>query len=227
MEANSAKISVVIPTWNEEKDLPRALASLRAADEVVVADGGSHDRTVELARQQGCVVVNAPLGRGVQLCAGASTATGDIFLFLHADNWLADDAIQQLRQHAGTRQSKRIFGAFRQHIDDPRWRFRWLEWGNAMRAKQWQTPYGDQAIFIDRQTYNEIGGVPPVALMEDVILARAARKLCRPRLLLGPVFVDPRRWLRDGVVFRTLRNWSILTAYFCGVPIAKLTAWYG
>lgn len=223
------KISVVIPTLNEESNLERAIRSVSFADEVVVADGHSTDRTQSLARNLGATVVTAKRGRGNQLRAGAAEASGDILLFLHADGWLGKDSGQELRSHIATRmrtEQAQVFGCFRQAIDDQGLRFRLIEIGNAFRARWLGTPYGDQAIFVDRQSYIRAGGFDEVPLMEDVMLCRRLLRESRPTLLQGPVHVSARRWQKDGVLRRTLRNWTVLAGFACGVSPTRLAKWY-
>jgi len=223
------KISVIIPTLNEEKLVERAIHSAVNADEVIVVDGGSRDQSVNIARQTRANVIESKQGRGVQLRAGAEVATGDVLLILHADSWLDEAAIRQLReeyQTANARGAHAFHGCFRQRIDDPRFRYRIIEQGNALRATLLRTPYGDQAQFVDRNTYDAIGGIDDVPLMEDVLFSRKLRRVGRPALLDGPVHLSARRWDRSGVIRQTLKNWSILSAFCLGVSPIKLARWY-
>ena len=220
------RISVIIPSHNEEAHIERSIRSVADADEVIVADGESVDATAKIAEEQGCKVIRTAKGRGVQLRAGAGQATCDVLLFLHADSWLHSNAIGQLREHISRSRSARCYGGFLQSIDDPRFRFRCLEKGNAVRARWFRLPYGDQAIWVDRQTYDEVDGFAPVPLMEDVIFARRAGRLCRPTLLSGPVHLSARRWQENGVIHQTIRNWLILGTFACGVAPSRLAKWY-
>lgn len=222
--ARNVKISVIIPTLNEEKLVEHAIASVADADQVVVVDGGSTDQSAAVAHSAGATVIHTRAGRGGQLRTGVSKATGDVYLLLHADSRLSELALCELRQLAS--RTKRIYGCFRQSIDDPRYRYRLLEYGNALRATWLSLPYGDQAVFIDRQTYDLVGGMDDVPLMEDVMFAKKLRSVGRPTLLAGPVHLSARRWHRRGVLRQTLKNWSILTAFWLGVPPVRLARWY-
>lgn len=218
-------ISVILPALNEARNIRRALESVADADERIVVDGGSCDETKQIAQSVQAIVLETAPGRGTQLRAGARAASGDLLLFLHADCWLGPGVIQQLRVWGECQ--PRAFGAFQQQIDDSRFRFRWLEAGNAIRAKYWGIPYGDQAMFADRRSYDAVGGFGEDPLMEDVILARKLRRIVSPVLLSGPVCVHARRWLRRGVISQTLRNWSLLSAYYAGISTHRLARWYG
>lgn len=220
------RISVIIPALNEVGYVARAVASAwrAGASEVLVADGGSSDATQRLAAAAGAMVINSPPGRAVQQNAAARCATGDVLLFLHADNWLAPAAGEQV--HAALAGSDRVHGAFRQWIDASDRIYRWLERGNAERVRWCGLPYGDQAIFIRRAAFESAGGWPEVPLMEDVILMRNLRRQAWPLLLSGPVHVSPRRWQRHGVIRQTLRNWRLLLNFSLGVSPEQLAAQY-
>ncbi len=221
------RLSIVIPTLNEASGIEHTV--LRALElrpiEVVVADGQSQDRTGELARLAGAVVVSSERGRGQQLNAGARGATGDVLLFLHADCWLEPQAVEQLE--TVFRDDQVIGGAFRQRIDHDRPIFRWLERGNAARVRWRHMAYGDQGIFVRRSAFEAVGGFAEVRLMEDVLLMREfCRRRWRIELLPGPIHVDPRRWLKHGVVRQTLRNWTLLAGLKLGISPDRLAEYY-
>jgi len=219
-------ISVVIPALNEAAGIAAAVgrARLAGADEVIVADGGSTDSTSRLASEAGATVVKSPRGRATQQNAGADAATGQVLLFLHADNWLEQDACKQVQQ--AFESNAAVHGAFRQKIQAKGRIYRWLEAGNAWRVSRWGLPYGDQGIFIMRQKFIDVGGFPSVPLMEDYILMQTLRKKTQPVLLDGPLHVSARRWQKHGALRQTFRNWFIIAAYRCGVPPARLAALY-
>lgn len=224
-------LSVVIPTLNEEDRVASCVASALAlgrgwgdAVEVVVSDGQSRDATVARATEAGAVVVSGPAGRGGQLRRGVEAARGGAVLMLHADTSLDPAAGAQLA--AALADPTVGCGAFRQHIDAQETVYRWLEAGNALRARRFGSPYGDQAIFARRSLLEAVGGVPDQPLMEDVELMRRLRRHAWPVLLDGPVTVSARRWRSEGVVRRTLRNWSLLAAYRAGVSPERLAERY-
>ena len=221
-----ALVSVIVPALNESLRIARAVNSAFAAGagEVIVVDGGSTDDTTQQAEQAGALVVRSQPGRAVQQNAGAELARGNVLLFLHADNWLDVDTIQQISQHCQSR--AHVAGAFRQSIDAAGLAYRILEHGNALRAGWLGRPYGDQGIFVDKQLFADVGRFADVPLMEDVLIMRQIRRHLRPALLTGPIHVDARRWQQGGIIRQTLRNWSLLAAHTLGWSPARLARFY-
>lgn len=220
------KISIIIPAVNEVERLPSAIqrAWRAGADEVILADGGSRDGTWEAAGRLDCQRIRGPAGRARQQNLGATLATGDVFVFQHVDNWLAPRAVRQTESALARTHVQ--CGAFQQAIEAEGRAYRLLEWGNARRVKWRGLPYGDQNIFVRRETFLEVGGFPDVAIMEDLMLMRRLRKQAWPVLLPGPLHVDARRWQRNGVLRQTLRNWSLVAAWRMGVPPHRLARHY-
>ena len=219
-------VSVIIPALNEATVVERAISAAwqaRAA-EVILVDGGSQDATVAIATRTGCQVLLSRPGRAYQQNLGAQQASGEVLLFQHADNWLDETAVTQIQTALEDRQL--VAGAFQQQIADEGHLYRYLEWGNAWRARCWGLPYGDQGIFLRQQTFHELGGFPEVRLMEDVLLMQQVRRKRRPVLLAGPIHTDPRRWQRHGVVRQTLRNWALLAALRLGASPDDLVRFY-
>ncbi len=221
------RLSVVIPTLNEAALIERAVERAFALQpiDVVVADGQSADQTASLAAAAGATVLACRPGRGNQMNAGAAATTGDILLFLHADGWLEPQGVEQMQ--SALADPKIVGGAFRQRIDHDGRVFRCLEWGNAARVSWRRMAYGDQGIFIRRSVFEEIGHFPEVQLMEDVLLMSELRRRSLPiRLLAGPLHVDPRSWLKQGVIRQTLHNWTLLAGLRLGISPNRLAELY-
>ncbi len=217
-------ISIVIPAINEETAITDAIGSAFAAGatEVILVDGGSNDSTMDLARQAGVTkIVRSLPGRGIQLNAGALMVDREYVLFLHADNRLSPNCLEQICEVESP-----MWGAFRQHIDSERFIFRLIEWGNAWRVRLRGIPFGDQAVFIRKETFDQNGRFSEIPLMEDVDFAKRLRKLAYPVLLDGPVTIDARRWQEHGPIRQTIRNWRIQLAYRFGVSPQRLAKWY-
>ena len=221
------RLSVVIPTLNEEANVAACVAAALALAEhveVVVADGGSEDETVAVSRRAGATVMTSLPGRGTQLRTGFEATTGDVVLMLHADTRLTAEAGSQLAEAIA---NPRVgCGAFRQRIDADGIAYRGLEVGNALRARCLGLPYGDQAIFVRRSLLEGVGGVPDLPLMEDVALMQRLRWRAWPVLLPGPLTVSARRWRRRGVLRQTMTNWTLVAAFTVGVPAARLAKRY-
>lgn len=220
------EVSVLIPALNEVQRVGETVTAARAAGagEVIVADGGSEDGTVEAAIGAGAVVVSCPPGRAIQQNLAASASGGEVLLFLHADCRLPQDAIEQVG--LALRDPRVVGGSFRQRIDASGCGYRLLECGNAWRARWLQQPYGDQGVFVRRREFEAVGGFPEVALMEDLLLVRRLRRIGRLAVLPGPLITDARRWQKHGVVRQTLRNWSLLLARRVGVSPERLARFY-
>ncbi len=226
------RLSVVIPTLDEAAELPATLAALRAgagheagAVEVIVADGGSRDATVAVARRAGATVLEGPRGRGVQLAAGGRAAQGDAIVFCHADCRLPAGWPAAVR--AALSADRRVVGgAFRLAIDSPRRALAVVAATANLRSRVTGHPYGDQAIFARADAYRAVGGFAPLPIMEDVDLCRRLWRVGRLVQLQLAVTVSARRWEREGVLYATLRNWSLAALYYLGVEPAQLKRWY-
>lgn len=209
------RVSVVIPALDEERLIKTAVLSAcsAGADEIIVVDGGSQDRTWELARQTGVITLRAPRGRASQQNVGAVRATGDVLLFVHADTALGLDCISQARVAIG---SGYVHGAFRQRINASGAAYRLLETGNARRVRNSGLPYGDQGIFVTKAIFLAAGGFPAKRLMEDWLLMRQLRRQHWPALMPGPIYVSARRWQRYGIARQTMKNQAFSWAAWLG-----------
>ena len=220
------RLSVIIPVLNEAANVGRAIASAWTAGayEVIVVDGGSEDETALLAAGMKCHLLHSARGRAEQQNAGARAASGDVLLFLHADNWLAAGVSEQI--DAALASPARVCGALRQKIEADGAAYRLLEWGNNLRVRLLGMPYGDQAIFVRRSTFENLGGFPDVPLMEDVLLMQRLRPKSWPVRIPGTVHISPRRWKKNGIVRQTLRNWWLLARFTCGASPETLARHY-
>ncbi len=170
-------ISIIIPTLNEADRLGGLLAALGAQEgghQIIVADGGSRDATLEIARRHGAELAPPARGRGAQLCAGLGLARGDILLFLHADTVFPADGLALICR-ALAQNPKMGGGNFRVLFDGSSafasWLTRFYAWLRRPRVY-----YGDSARFLRREVFDEIGGLKPIALMEDYDLTRRLEK---------------------------------------------------
>lgn len=222
----TAKISIIIPTLNESKNIQATLSSTQISTniEVIVVDGGSKDNTVDIVESLGVKVITGYQNRARQMNAGAKNATGDILLFLHADTVLPADFDAMIR--TALQQPLTVAGAFALRINATQSGLRLVEWGVKLRSKWFNMPYGDQAIFITKDKFNDIGGFPELPIMEDFELIRNLKSLGKITFIPVPVITSPRRWLKKGILQTTLINQIVIIAYFLGVSPQRIRSWY-
>ncbi|BCL37953.1 TIGR04283 family arsenosugar biosynthesis glycosyltransferase [Nostoc sp. MS1] len=220
------KISIIIPTINEAGNIKQTIATTQpsANIEVIVVDGGSQDDTVAIAMSLGVKVISSSPGRAMQMNAGAALASGDMLLFLHADTLLPvgfDEMIIAALQQPGV-----VAGAFALRINADLASLRLVEKGVYWRSRFLQMPYGDQAIFMTKAVFQQVGGFPELPIMEDFEIIRRLKRLGRITILSVPVVTSARRWLQKGVFKTTLINQIVIIAYLLGIKPAQLRTWY-
>lgn len=223
---NFPTVSVVIPAINEIATISSAVdrAWAAGASEVIVVDGGSKDGTLERLGGLRCQTIQSTPGRARQQNAGAKIANGAILLFLHADCWLDPGAIGQIERCCN--ETDHVWGAFRQAIDAAGIAYRLLELGNLVRATWLHSIYGDQGLWVRRDLFQRQGGFPEVGLLEDILLSRMLNPVRAPVILPGRLHVSARRWLRNGIVRQTIRNWKIVWDWRRGTTIDRLAERY-
>jgi rSAM/selenodomain-associated transferase 2 len=220
------RVAIIIPVLNEAATLDAALAPLRGLDaEVIVIDGGSTDSTVERTRANARTVIAAPRGRARQMNAGADCSAADVLLFLHADTRLPANALTLIRD--GLTTSGRVWGRFDVAIDGTHALLPLIARLMNLRSRLTGIATGDQAIFVTREAFRRVGGFPPIALMEDIALSRALKRLTPPLCLRARACTSGRRWERNGVVRTIVLMWRLRLAYFLGADPATLARRYG
>ncbi|MCU0593109.1 MAG: TIGR04283 family arsenosugar biosynthesis glycosyltransferase [Desulfobacterales bacterium] len=219
-------VSVVIPALNEAGELGRTLAALTPSHglEVIVVDGGSNDATLAIARTAGVYALAARPPRSVQMNAGAAAASGDALLFLHADTRLPMKFQEAVRRTLASPWVSA--GAFRLQIDAPGRGLRIIEQAANWRSRFLQLPYGDQALFLRREVFWELGGFPSLPIMEDFEFIRRLKRRGCIAMVPDSVQTSPRRWLQVGLGKTWLINQAIIAAYFMGASTERLAAWY-
>ena len=215
MSVRAVQYSVVIPTLNECGRIKATVERVRALSpdvEVIVVDGGSGDRTGEIAKSAGAHVIATAAGRGAQCAAGAREASGDVLLFLHADSQLPANAFEVIDE--ACRDDRFLIGVFRLDFDNPHWLLRTYAWFS--RFDSMFTRFGDQGIVIRRELLDRLGGFPEVPLFEDVELLRNARRYASVRLLPATVVTSARMFLRVGVFRAQVWNAWLMGQYMLG-----------
>jgi len=220
-------ISVVVPTLDEATRLPALLAALaREAEphEVIVADGGSRDGTPACAAAAGARIVTTPPGRGLQLAAGAAQARGDVLLFLHADSRFPAGGLAAIT--AALTDTSIVGGNFQLRFDGDDGFSRWLDgFYGWIRARG--IYYGDSGIFVRRAVHDRLGGIQPIALMEDFAFVRRLESAGRTACIADPVLVTSSRRFRGRRPAAIVGGWLIIHAlYALGVDPTTLARLY-
>ena len=219
-------VTVVVPTLNEESVLAAALTRARqpGVREIIVVDGGSSDATTAVAARHADLVLSAARGRAAQMNAGAAHARGDILLFLHADTLVPDGFARAVIAACGDNAA--VGGRFDVTLEpsDPLIRLTGELINRRSRLTSIST--GDQAIFIRRAVFEQLGGYADIPLMEDIDLSRRMKRAGRIACLRQCVTTSARRWQTDGVVRTILLMWSLRALYFFGVSPARLQRYY-
>ena len=220
------RLSIVVPCLDEATTIGATLRNLehlrRNGAEVIVVDGGSADGTPELCRPLCDQLVIAECGRARQMNAGAARASSENLLFLHADSSLPDRAIDRVVDGL----KRRCWGRFDVQIVG---RSRLLPLvGTAMNIRSRLTGIatGDQAIFVRRRVFEEIGGFPEQPLMEDIEFSTRMRRIQRPCCLREKVRTSGRRWDHNGGLRTIVLMWRLRLAYALGADAARLSARY-
>ena len=253
------RVAIVVPTLNEETTIARTLPAAQAAlaalasrqplaagSELVVADGGSRDRTVEVARALGARVVTGPAGRGGQLNRGAAATTAEILLFLHADTTLPEGALSAIRaaiggdagdagsQDGGSATMAKaakaartaIGGAFLVRFDAGGPLLRLGAWLINQRTRATRLPLGDQAHFVTRAAFEQLGGYRDWPILEDLDFAWRLRRHGRTVILRQRVTTGARRFVELGVARTVATNWLIWLLFVAGVSPRRLARFY-
>ncbi|MBQ0725067.1 MAG: TIGR04283 family arsenosugar biosynthesis glycosyltransferase [Cycloclasticus sp.] len=221
------KIAIIIPTLNEAKVLPTTLLLLQPLRqhgvELIVVDGGSVDKTREAA--QGLVdhCIESTAGRAHQMNQGASLATADLLVFLHADTQLPDDAYQLLN---GIPSDSVYWGRFNVRLDGPQWAFRLIEHMMNWRSCLTGMVTGDQVMFVSKALFERVQGFPSIALMEDIAISKRLKKYAKPVCLKSTVLTSSRRWKQQGILRTVLLMWCCRLAYFFNADPAALAKKY-
>ncbi|WP_295626455.1 TIGR04283 family arsenosugar biosynthesis glycosyltransferase [uncultured Nitrosomonas sp.] len=221
-------VSVIIPWCHDEVRLTHLLKQLHQLPhhpaEIIVVDGADSRKCREICNQYQASWFASEPCRGRQFLAGAALARGDVLWFLHADARLSMNPLAAI---AAAFKQDAVGGYFRFRFDAPRtWSTLVLEFTIALRCRFGGVPYGDQGLFISRQTYIQVGGHAPWPLFEEVPLVRSARCVGKFLPLREPIFVDSYRWQCDGWWRRTWNNRKLALSFACGVTPHDLASLY-
>jgi len=229
------KIAVIIPALNEEQALPGTLASVTRLgfDELIIVDGGSSDQTQAIVQSLNhspspiatrLALLVSPPGRAKQMNAGASHSQADVLLFLHADTHLPDDARQAVED--ALTDPACIGGRFDLRFE----RDTGLAWLIArlisFRSRWSGIATGDQALFVRRDAFANLGGFADIPIMEDVDFTRRLKHVGRVAPLRARVITSYRRWERCGASRTIALMWALRFLYWMGVAPVRLHRFY-
>lgn len=223
---STALLSIIIPTYNVEPALVRAIESAKHGQdtEIIVVAAGTFGNSLRIAAESQVQFIVSPSGRATQLNRAVQTASAEALLFLHADTRLPEgflglvlDALDQPRV---------VAGAFQLRIATPHRFARFVEFGVWLRSRWWRLPYGDQAIFIQRKQFEQLAGFKRLPIMEDYEFVRRVRRLGEIKILAACVSTSPRRWESHGYLRNTIVNQLMIVGYHLGISVEKLAKFY-
>jgi glycosyltransferase involved in cell wall biosynthesis len=239
------KFSIIIPTFNESATIQScllALQALRDHTEIIVVDGDSDDNTLELAKAYADKVLSSERGRAKQMNHGAEHATGDILLFLHADTELPEHALSLITQQltaeqpwgrfdiqlcsasllvptrCGMQFQRAALSKFLYHArkSNELLMLKVIAFMMNWRSRLTGIATGDQVLFVRKTVFKAVGCYPDIALMEDIALSSALKKISPPVCLKVKVKSSARRWQHYGIYKTILLMWSLRLRYWLG-----------
>ncbi len=220
------QISVIIPTINEEEYLADTIESLLGQyglKEIIVADGGSQDKTMAIAEAFSQVkVVCSERGRASQMNAGAELAEGEILFFVHADTLLPDRALEEIIQALSEPSVKA--GSFFLEFRENTLLLRLI--ASLTRINIPLSTFGDQGLWVRKEDFVKIGGYPEIPILEDVEIQYPLRELGHFRKLDLPLITSGRRFVKNGILYQIWLDACILLGYLLGFSFNTLAKWY-
>ena len=212
-------ISIIIPVLNEERALPATLQhvfSQAGEFEVIVVDGGSTDSTLDIVNQESRIQLHkAATGRASQMNEGARHATGDWLLFLHADTLLPENALISIERLSSDTQA----GGFKHRFSGQAWSLRLISWLHNFRCRCTRIFYGDQAMFVRRKLFTELGMFPDEPILEDLLFSEKLVKGTQPVILNSYVITESRKFESQGIWMSFWRVILILISHGLHLPI--------
>lgn len=221
------KLSIIIPTLNEADQIEQHLSTLQVlreqGHELIVVDGGSIDDTVSLVSPLCNQVCQSQKSRSIQMNCGAKAATGECFVFLHADTVLPGNILEYF---STINNIEGKWGRFDISLSGRNWIFRIIESCMNRRSSFTGIVTGDQVMFIGKELFNRVGGYPEIALMEDIAISNLLIKISAPIRIREKVVSSSRRWEKNGIVKTIIKMWILRLLYFFQYDTNKLAKLY-
>lgn len=213
---------------NEQENIKSNLPDLQwlrpLGHEIIIADGGSNDGSLETAQRYADQVVSSPAGRSLQMNAGARVASGEVLLFLHVDTKLPAQSVSALCQMLVDQAS--AWGRFDVRLSGNHFLFRIIESMMNWRSRITGIATGDQAIFVNKQLFLDCGGFAEILLMEDIEICGRLKRITKPFYLAEKVITSSRRWEKNGILATVFLMWRLRLAYWKGVDPDVLASQY-
>ncbi|MBS2036050.1 TIGR04283 family arsenosugar biosynthesis glycosyltransferase [bacterium] len=222
-------ISLVIPTYLEERTIASLIQQLRARDkaelvkEILIIDGGSPDGTLQRVLAEGASGHLSPgRGRAVQLNYGATLARQPILYFLHADTLPPDDYSGLIVRAV---EEGFACGCFRLGFDQPHWFLRVNAWWTRWNIDWFR--FGDQSLFVTRELFSRSGGYcEQMLLLEDQEIVIRLKSVGSFRVLPEPVTTSARKFLRHGIYRTQAIFFGLYLLYRLGLSQGRLMSLY-
>ena len=218
------KISIIIPTYNESEHLPLLLSDLSIINEeieIIIIDCNSEDKTKDIANIYGTKIYKSKeKNRGMQLNIGAKIATGDWFIFIHADSRLSKGWFKKI--NAAIRKDKIFIYFFKFKINNRKIIYRFLELLVNLRSYILKDPYGDQGLLIARTTYFKHKGYKEIPLMEDLDFIKRLKNKVHLKMLNIHIYTSSRKWEKTNIIFQGFKNWNLRKRWLRGESIKSL-----
>jgi len=221
-----AEISIIIPTLNEQEGIEhflQPLQLLRPHCELILVDGGSDDNTIALAQPYVDEVLYSGSGRAIQMNVGAAMASAPLFLFLHADTLLPENALQQIEY---ANKNHYLWGRFDVNLTGKHILLKLVSTLMNSRSRYTGIATGDQALFIQKSLFETLDGFADIALMEDIELSTRLKKQAKPYCSKSKVITSGRRWIEFGVIKTISLMWWLRLRYFLGADPEHLAQLY-
>ena len=223
-----SKISIIIPTINEASNLPLLLSDLsiiQSDGEILIADCGSEDKTIDIANIYGARVYKSKeRNRGLQLNIGAKNSKGEWLIFLHADTRLKNDWATKIK--SVLKGDDNYIYYFKFKINNKKIVYRVLEILVNFRSQIFKQPYGDQGLIIHRSTYFKNNGFRKIPIMEDVDFLKRLNNKKDLKKLNIPIFTSSRKWERTNIFIQALKNWNFRRRWLKGESISSIYSDY-